>query len=115
MATLQNLTQDKKLQGNLKIAKSFWSRSKGLLGTRTLSDDEALWIHACNSIHTFFMSYPIDCVFLDSELCVKSLVTNVMPGRIVWPKWGANSVIEMKSGSIKRFGLRLGDRLDVGS
>lgn len=115
MAELWNRTQDRRVVTDLKIASTTWARMKGLLGTRTLPDDEALWIHACNSIHTFFMRYAIDCVFLDREMKVKALVEDVRPGRMVWPRWGAVSVIEMKSGSIRRSGLRVGDRLHVGT
>ena len=114
MPTLHNQTRQTQILTDLRVAESTYSRMKGLLGTSTLSANEALWIHACNSVHTFFMSYSIDCVFLDRHLRIKSLVEDVKPGRIVWPRWGAVSVIEMKSGSIRRAGLHVGDQLQVG-
>mgnify|MGYP001236494001 CR=1 FL=1 len=115
MARLFNQTQNKELLSGLKVADSAWLRLKGLLGTRELASDEALWIHACNSIHTFFMNYPIDCVFLDSKMRVRSLVPDVVPNRVVWPQWGATSVVELKSGRIRDLGLQVGDQLNVGS
>lgn len=115
MARLMNSSQQNKiLVENLKIASSLGSRMKGLLGTKSLGTQEALWIQRCNSIHTFFMNYSIDCVFVDEDLSVKALVKDVRPGRFVFPIWGATSVIEMPSGHIERLGIILGDQLHVG-
>lgn len=115
MAKLLNAQKSQVLVDDLQIAKSMWSRAKGLLGTKSLSADSALWIHRCNSIHTFFMKYSIDCVFVDSDMTVKALVKNVKPGRMVLPIWGAKSVIEMQAGRIDHLGLHLGDKLYVGA
>jgi hypothetical protein len=115
MPELWNESQGKKILSELRVAETTFARMKGLLGTTGLSDEEALWIHACNSVHTFFMKYSIDCVFLDRQMNVKALVENVQPGKIVWPRWGATSVIEMKSGAIRKLGLKVGDRLNVGT
>jgi len=114
MAQLMNSAQQV-LLSDLQIANGMWSRMKGLLGTESLAAERGLWIHRCNSIHTFFMKYSIDCVFVDSNLQVKALVKDVKPGRMLLPIWGAQSVIEMKSGTIEKMGLRLGDQLHVGT
>ncbi len=112
MAQLLN-SQNQILASQLKIADSHWSRIKGLLGTESLQSQEALWIHRCNSIHTFFMKYSIDCVFLDRDLKVKALKEQVKPSRMTLPIWGASSVIEMRSGQIRDLGLTLGEQLHV--
>jgi uncharacterized membrane protein (UPF0127 family) len=114
MARLMNSANQVLLE-DLRIAKSFWSRTRGLLGTSSLGDAEGLWIDPCNSIHTFFMKYPIDCVFVDRAMQVKALKASVLPGRLVLPIWGARSVIEMKAGKIQKLGLSLGDQLYVGA
>ena len=85
MLMLAGLEKNKVLVPNLKVADQFWSRAKGLLGTQDLPAEDALWIHRCNSIHTFFMKYPIDCVFLDKGMKVRALVQGVKPGRMVFP------------------------------
>jgi hypothetical protein len=103
------------LLSDLKIADRMWSRMRGLLGNQGLSSQEGLWIHRCNSIHTFFMNYAIDCVFMDSEMRVKALKKDIQPGKLVFPILGAQSVIEMKSGQIENLGLRLGEQLHVGT
>lgn len=118
MATLersQNNNQSTEiLLSELRIASNLFSRMKGLLGTNDIGTQEGLWIHRCNSIHTFFMRYAIDCVFVDRNLVVKNVVKAIPPGRMVWPKWRATSVIEMKAGRAEELQIREGDRLHVG-
>lgn len=116
MAKLLRADNRQLLIPNLRVADSLVTRLRGLLGTRELPADEALWIHRCNSIHTFFMRYAIDCVFLDRHLVIRSIKSDVRPGRIVWPQWGATTVVEMKAGvAVAQLGLRKGEKLHVGA
>lgn len=115
MAKLLRRSSNEVLLGDLQIAKSTFARMKGLLGTSALNESQGLWIHRCNSIHTFFMKYPIDCVFLDRQMVVRSVIADVAPGRMVWPQWRAVSVVEMRAGRAKELGLKLGDELNVGA
>jgi uncharacterized membrane protein (UPF0127 family) len=114
MAKLMN-SQKQILLSDLQIADQMWSRMKGLLGTKDLSENSGLWLNPGNSIHTYFMKYAIDCVFLNSKLEIRKLVRNVEPGKLILPIWGARSVIEMKSGSIEKLGLQVGEQLHVGT
>lgn len=114
MNTLTNQTQSHVITTNLKIARSMFARMKGLLGKKDLLENEMLWIHHCNSIHTFFMQFPIDCIFLDKTMSVCGIKTNIKPWRIVLPVLKANSVIEMKAGKSQTLNLRMGDQLHVG-
>lgn len=97
----------------LDIAESFWSRGKGLLGRKNLPANEALWIKPCNNIHTFFMKFAIDCIFIDKKMEIKKLAENVVPFRFVGPFWKSHSVIELKSGFIESKKLKIGDHLYV--
>lgn len=115
MATLMNKNTHEVLVSNLKIAKDFYSRGKGLLGRSSLPSDEGLWILYCNSIHTFFMKFSIDCIFLDGNLKVKSLKRNIKPWRLVLPIWGASSVIELAAGTLEKVPVKVGDQLYVGT
>ena len=112
MAQLMD-SKNKVLASELRIADQMLSRMKGLLGSKGLSSQEALWIHRCNSIHTFFMKFPIDCVFLDQDLKVKALIPDIKPGRMTMPVWGAHSVVEMKAGQIQNLNLSVGEQLYV--
>lgn len=115
MAVLVNKTTNQTLIPHLDVAQTFWARGKGLLGRPSLASEEALWILRCNSIHTFFMKFPIDCVFIDKNLKVKAIYQDVSPWRLVLPVWGAQSVIEMASGAVSKMNVSLGDQLYVGA
>lgn len=115
MTALENKTTNARLIGNLEVAKTFWTRGRGLLGRKDLAEDQALWIHRCNSIHTCFMQFSIDCVFVDKNLKVKAIYKDVKPWRLVPPVWGASSVIEMASGVSSKLQINVGDQLYVGA
>lgn len=115
MTALMSKTTNATLIPRLGVAKDFVARGKGLLGRNSLSSEEALWIHHCNSVHTFFMKFPIDCVFVDRNLRVKKIYNNVTPWKLVLPVWGASSVIEMAAGTAAHLNIRVGDQLYVGA
>jgi uncharacterized membrane protein (UPF0127 family) len=81
-------------------AKSAVERFVGLLGTKNIESDEGLLIHQCNSIHTFFMAYPIDVIFLDKSEKVIKIIRNLKPWRMTSMYWKASKVLELKAGTI---------------
>lgn len=114
MAVLRSETRRQQLISDLRVATTEWARGKGLLGRKSLGPDEALLIPRCNSIHTFFMKMTIDCVFVDKNLRIKAIYPRVKPFRIIWPVWGARSVIEIAEGRSIELKLQLGEQLHVG-
>ena len=114
MTKLKNKNTNSILVPELRIAESFWTRMKGLLGSQTLPEQQALWIPKCNSIHTYFMKYAIDCVFVDANLKIVSIKENIKPGSLVWPQRYADSVFELPAGKTSSLKLSLGDELYVG-
>ena len=113
MAFLKNENSKQILLSDLMIADKFWNRAIGLMGRRSLTADQGLWIHNCNSIHTCFMKFDIDCVFLDRNLKIKFIKKQVKPFGLVFPVWGANSVIEVASENKNLVSLSVGDQLYV--
>jgi uncharacterized protein len=101
------------LPAEIEVAKSLWSRTKGLLGRSHLPPDQGLWILRCNSIHTFFMKFPIDLVFLNRKMEVTKTISKVGPGRFIFPVWRASSVIELSEGFLEAHPLRVGEKLHV--
>jgi len=85
---------------DLKTADTLLSRTKGLLGRSSLPQGEGLWIKRCNSIHTAFMKFPIDVLFVDKNLRVVSVYENLKPWRITRLHFRASSVIELPAGTI---------------
>jgi len=84
-------------------------RLRGLLGSRELLEEEGLFFPKCNSIHTFFMSFPIDAVFLKKGGIVR-IIESLKPGRILFCS-EADSVLEIRAGESRRKNLKHGDIL----
>ena len=99
---------------NLVKADSVVSRTVGLLGKSHLPQEEALWITRCNAIHTFFMKFAIDCVFVDKKGKIQKIYHNVKPWRLAGPVWGATDVVEMAAGLAKTKNLNEGDIIECG-
>lgn len=110
ISTTQNLVLAEKVE----IASSFWARLKGLLGRKSYSVQTTLWIKDCKSIHTFFMQFPIDVVFVDKNLRVCSVFQNVKPWRMANSYFCANSVFEFASPNKNINRLKKGELLYVG-
>ena len=92
------------------VADTAPTRLKGLLGRPRLGTDEGLLIRPTSAIHTCFMRFPIDVVFLDRRLVVVGVVTDLRPWRFA-ARRGAKSVLELAAGEIARRGIRAGERL----
>lgn len=92
------------------VAETFGQRTKGLLG-RT-GYEGALVLPRTRSIHTFGMRFAIDAAICDKELVVVSVAT-VRPWRMYGPRRGGRTIIEAQSGAFERWGLRVGDQLDL--
>jgi len=82
-------------------ATSVWKRFVGLMGRARLDPGEGLWIDPCNSIHMFFMRFPIDAVFLDRGLRVKRVCPGIKPWRVSPIVFGARSVVELPAGTVR--------------
>lgn len=106
-----NLTRGTLLANLLEVADTGHKRNKGLLGRRSLARGEGLWIVPCESVHTFFMKFPIDLVYIDSKHRIKKLVRNVPPWRLS-ACLSAHSIVELPAGTIQRTHTETGDRLE---
>jgi uncharacterized membrane protein (UPF0127 family) len=87
-------------------------RMRGLLGRSHLPEGEGLLLEPAYAIHTAFMRFPIDVVFLDSHMRVMKVVDSLPP----WRTAGAHqafSVLELSAGQAAERGVTVGDRLDV--
>jgi len=97
----------------LEVADTLRTRNKGLLGRDSLPADQALWILQCSSVHTFFMRFKIDLVFLNSKMVVTRIAKRVPPGRLVLNFFSAASVIELSEGFLDKQPIRVGEKLHV--
>lgn len=106
-----NLSSEKILAGNALMANTFWSRLKGLLGRNTLPPEEALILQPCSSVHTCFMKFSIDVVFLDQQGQVVKSHENLPPWRFTPIVRNATTVVELPAGTIKAGDVKSGDTL----
>ena len=85
-------------------------RMRGLLGRASLPAGEGILLRPAGSVHTFFMRFPIDVVFLDREQRVVGIEPALAPWRTAGRR-GAKAVVELAAGEAARRGLQVGDRL----
>lgn len=95
---------------NVEKADTFRARLVGLLGREGLAEEAGLWIVPCNSVHSLFMAFPIDIVYLDRGLRVLK-VCRLPPWRVAPWVPGAHSVLELPVGASAR--LAPGETLEI--
>jgi uncharacterized protein len=108
-----NVTRGTTLAGKLELAGTGDSRRKGLLGRDSLPEGTGLWIAPCESVHTFFMRFAIDLVYLDRKLVVKKVRSSVGPWRVS-ACFRAHSVLELPAGTIEATRTMCGDEVEIG-
>ena len=85
-------------------------RMRGLLGRRDLPPEEGILLEPASSVHTWFMRFPIDVVFLDREMSVLRVVPSLGPWRWAGRRRAA-AVLELAAGESERRGIEVGHRL----
>jgi uncharacterized membrane protein (UPF0127 family) len=95
------------------LADTALARMRGLLGRRELPSDEGILLRPASSVHMAFMRFPIDAVFLDKELRVVKVESDLRPWRAAGSR-KAKAVLEIAAGEAVRRGLKAGDRLIAG-
>ena len=101
------------LASRLEVPRTFLGRGMGLMFRRTLAEGAGMWISPCNGIHTFFMRFPIDAVFLDRRQRVVRAYSSLGRWRVVPLVFGARTVVELPAGTVAPLALTRGDQLTV--
>ena len=110
--TVSNQTRNTVLGRAIEIAETSARRRTGLLKHKSLEEGQGLWIVPCESVHTFFMKFPIDLVYLDRKHKVRKVRHRV-------PAWRlsacllAHSVLELPAGTIEETQTAVGDELQI--
>ncbi len=96
----------------LELAADSASRNRGLLGRLALPPDHALILAPSNFVHTFFMQFPIDILFVGRDGQVLK-VRRAVPARRIAGRFGAFAVIELAAHAVNRSQTAAGDRLSI--
>jgi uncharacterized protein len=94
------------------VARSFFARLGGLLARPRLREGQALVLAPCNSVHTLFMRYAIDVVFIDKQGRVLKLVEHLAPWRAAGC-WRSHAAVELAAGEARASGLVRGAQIDL--
>lgn len=94
------------------VANQIFLRMKGLMFSSGLPDCDGFLIGPCNSIHTFFMLYPLDIIFLDKNFKIVKVIYDLAPWRMTWIYFRSHQVLEMKAGSLRK-DLKPGEMLEA--
>ncbi len=88
------------------------TRNRGLLGRDHLAAGHALILAPCWTVHTWFMQFPIDVIFVKRNGLVVKTCAAVPPRRLL-VGWGAYATVELAAGALERTPVRTGDRLEL--
>lgn len=108
-----NVTRGTILATRMEPAHTGATRRKGLLGRDRLMPGGGLWIAPCESVHTFFMRFAIDLVYLDRSNQIKKVRDSVGPWRMS-ACLSAHSVLELPAGTVRATRTEAGDSLEIG-
>ncbi|MPM42062.1 hypothetical protein SDC9_88724 [bioreactor metagenome] len=112
MKKLINARTGEVILEDLQTADTFYARFRGLMGRPSLPENAGLMIQPCNSVHCFFMKFPIDVIFLDKENRVVHIAESMKPGSISPIVKGAKYVIEANATKLSK-SIQKGDKLII--
>jgi len=109
---ITNLTRNTVLGDSIDLADTSAKRRTGLLKHERLAPGEGLWIVPCQSVHTFFMKFAIDLVYVGKDRRVRKVTHAVKPWRMS-ACLTAHSILELPAGVAEKTGTQAGDELGV--
>lgn len=111
MYQITNTTRSTTVAARAERARSFWARLRGLMFRAELPADGGMVIEPNGSVHTFWMRFPIDVIFVDRSDRVVGLVPAMPPNRPYAGARHAHRTVELPAGSIARSNTAKGDLL----
>jgi uncharacterized membrane protein (UPF0127 family) len=108
---IRNVTRGLDVATRVEVAGQSGQRRKGLLGRTGLPAGHGLWISPCEAVHTFFMKFSIDLIYLDRNLRVKKVRNSVPPWRMS-ACLSAHSILELAPGAALASKTMPGDKLE---
>ncbi len=96
----------------VKVAKSFYERLMGLMFKKEMNGYDGILFYDCKAIHTHFMKFDMDAIFLDKENKVVKVIRKMKPWRFSSIYFKADKVLELSGGKTPD-GIKEGDELEV--
>lgn len=109
---VKNADRDTVLGEAIEVASTAVKRVKGLLGRQCLEAGAGLLFKHCSSLHTFFMQFPVDILFIDRRGKVLKAASGVRPFKVVAAPFRAQYALELPTGAIESSATRVGDHID---
>ncbi|MHB0874622.1 MAG: DUF192 domain-containing protein [Anaerolineae bacterium] len=106
---LLNVTRDTTIAENVAVADTHLKRLRGLIGRPPLRAGQALVIKPSQGIHTFFMGYPIDVIYLDADSRIIRALDAIRPYRFGPIDIRTRCIVEMPAGTLQQTGTTEGD------
>jgi uncharacterized protein len=110
LAIVNRTRGDSVVCAQTEVADTVWRRMRGLLGRASLPAGSGMLFRGESSIHSAFMRFEFDAVFMDRELRVVGLAARIPPWRARAAK-GARNILELSAGEIARTEVSIGDQL----
>ena len=110
-----NQTRRAYLATALAVADTHWTRFRGLLGLAPddFRNGSGLWIVPCRGVHTLGMKFAIDVVYLDHEMSVIHVHSDLRPWHVAPVRVQAASVLELPCHTVRETGTVVGDRIRI--
>ena len=112
MTTVLNQTRGNVVCERTEVAGNPFTRMRGLLGRAGLDRGSGMLFRGESSIHSAFMRFEFDAIFMDREMRVVKVAERIKPWRALGAK-GAGNILELAGGEISRLGIAVGDQLEV--
>ncbi|MDP4109518.1 MAG: DUF192 domain-containing protein [Bacillota bacterium] len=95
----------------VKLADGYFARLRGLMFSKSLGDGEGLLLKPCRQIHTFFMRFEIDAVFISESGEILEIIKSIRGGRVTPYVKASRMVLELKGGAAEKTGLKPSDKI----
>lgn len=101
------------IAGKVEVAQTFSKRLIGLMGRCSMIDGQGLYFPGCKSIHSFFMKFAIDVLFLDKEMKITKMVNCLKPYRVAFAPLKTRNTLELSCGVLEKHDLSVGDTMTL--
>lgn len=108
-----NVTRQTQVAAEVDVADNYFKRLLGLMGKPGLPPQRGLWIVPCKDIHSCFMRFEFDALFVDKANRVVHMEQRMKPWRISKFVKASHAVLELPPGTIEATGTQIGDQLEL--